>query len=149
MLIHKLNSLNDSTNNNDTLTLINEEQNVYDSSKTAPITDEQRLQKSEDSLKSVDPQRKKSKKEEKLQGKKININNAPKEELMLLPGVGESMAEKIILYRQEHKGFKKNEDMMKVKGIGKKKFEKLKDYITKVQIKTDAMRPYGIKGKAD
>jgi len=39
-----------------------------------------------------------------------------------LPGVGESMADKIIEYRKDHNGFKKIEDLMKVKGIGKKKF---------------------------
>ena len=39
------------------------------------------------------------------------------------------MAEKIMQYRTEHNGFKKPEDIMKVKGIGKKKFEKIKPYI--------------------
>jgi competence protein ComEA len=46
-----------------------------------------------------------------------------------LPGVGESTAEKIIKYRETHNGFKKIENIMKVKGIGKKKFDKLKEYI--------------------
>jgi len=47
----------------------------------------------------------------------------------MLPGVGESTADKIILYRENHNGFRKIEDIMKIKGIGKKKFEKLKPYI--------------------
>lgn len=59
----------------------------------------------------------------------ININTASAEELTDLPGVGESTAAKIISYREEKKGFKKPEDIMNVKGIGKKKFEKLKGYI--------------------
>jgi len=87
----------------------------------------QKLQTLEDSLKSTD--KKKSKKEEKLKPKSININTATKEILITLPGVGESTAEKIIKYRETHNGFKKIENIMKVKGIGKKKFEKLKDYI--------------------
>jgi competence protein ComEA len=87
----------------------------------------QKLQTAEDSLKSKE--RKKSKKEEKLKPKSININTATKEILITLPGVGESTAEKIIKYRETHNGFKKIENIMKVKGIGKKKFEKLKDYI--------------------
>ena len=74
--------------------------------------------------------KKKSKKELALKGVMININTASKEELMKLPGVGESMAEKIMLYRTSHNGFKKPEEIMKIKGIGKKKFEKIKPYIT-------------------
>ncbi len=72
----------------------------------------------------------KGSKEEKLKGRVININSAPKEELMLLPGIGESTAEKILMYRKEHNGFRKIEDIQKIKGIGKKKFEKLKPYIS-------------------
>jgi comEA protein len=87
----------------------------------------QKLQTTEDSLKTKG--KKKSKKEENLKLKSININTATKEILITLPGVGESTAEKIIKYRETHNGFKKIENIMKVKGIGKKKFEKLKDYI--------------------
>lgn len=87
----------------------------------------QKLQTAEDSLKSKG--KKKSKKEENLKLKSININTATKEILITLPGVGESTAEKIIKYREAHNWFKKIENIMKVKGIGKKKFEKLKDYI--------------------
>jgi comEA protein len=88
---------------------------------------QQKLQTAEDSLKTKG--KKKSKKEENLKPKSININTATKEILVLLPGVGESTAEKIIKYRELHKGFKKIEHIMKVKGIGKKKFENMKEYI--------------------
>ncbi len=67
-------------------------------------------------------------KEKLLPSQKININKASKSELMKLPGVGEAIALKIIEYREKQK-FNKPKDIMKVKGIGQKKYEKLKDYI--------------------
>ena len=86
---------------------------------------------SEDSLKSLDgKKKKKGKKGDDLKEKSININTATMEQLILLPGVGESTAEKILAYRKEYGGFKKIEDIMKIKGIGQKKFDKLKPYIT-------------------
>ncbi|MCU0373148.1 MAG: helix-hairpin-helix domain-containing protein [Ignavibacteria bacterium] len=81
-----------------------------------------------DSLK-TESKKKKTSKEDKLAGIQININTASKEQLIMLPGVGESTADKIIMYRENHNGFRKIEDIMKIKGIGKKKFEKLKPYI--------------------
>ena len=59
---------------------------------------------------------------------KININTASKVQLMKLPGVGESTAIKIIEYRKGN-SFGKPEDITKVKGIGAKKFEKMKPFI--------------------
>ncbi len=58
----------------------------------------------------------------------ININSASKDALMKLPGVGEKTAEAIIAMRT-HLPFRKPEDIMNVKGIGEKKFEKMKAYI--------------------
>jgi competence ComEA-like helix-hairpin-helix protein len=59
----------------------------------------------------------------------ININTASKVELMDLPGVGEKTSIKIINYRK-NKPFEKPEDIRKIKGIGPKKFAKMKDMIT-------------------
>ena len=61
--------------------------------------------------------------------KKISINTATREELIELPGIGPSMADKILEYRKQHP-FQSLEDIMNVKGIGIKMFEKLKDRIT-------------------
>lgn len=55
----------------------------------------------------------------------VNINTASVEELSTLPGIGQGTAEKIVDYRKDHK-FKKTTDLMEVKGIGEKKFEKIK-----------------------
>ncbi len=60
---------------------------------------------------------------------KININSASANQLMELPGVGESTANKIISYRNENR-FDKIEDIMNVAGIGEKKFEDMKEYIS-------------------
>jgi len=88
------------------------------------------IKSGEDILKNSDGKKKKGKKGEDLKEKSININYAPKEQLILLPGIGESTAEKILMYRKEYGSFKKIEDIMKIKGIGVKKFDKLKPYIT-------------------
>lgn len=61
--------------------------------------------------------------------KLVNINTATKEELMTLPGIGESKAESIIAYRQENGGFKTIEDIMKISGIKDAAFSKIKNYI--------------------
>ena len=62
--------------------------------------------------------------------KKISLNASSKQELMRLPGVGEVMAERILMYREEHGSFKTIDELQEVKGIGKKKFERLAPYIT-------------------
>ncbi|GAV22029.1 helix-hairpin-helix domain-containing protein [Carboxydothermus pertinax] len=64
------------------------------------------------------------------QSNKVNINTATLEELDKLPGVGPATAAKIIEYREQNGPFTTIEDIKKVKGIGDKKFESLKDYIT-------------------
>ncbi len=61
---------------------------------------------------------------------KISINKATLEELISLPGIGEKTALKIIEYRETYGPFWNIEDLKNVKGIGDKKFEKLKDYIS-------------------
>lgn len=59
----------------------------------------------------------------------ININTATAKELESLYGIGEKLAAAIIEYREEQP-FEKPEDIMKVKGIGTGKFDKIKDRIT-------------------
>lgn len=60
----------------------------------------------------------------------VNINTATTTELQTLPGIGASVATRILDYRQKNGGFKKVEDLMNVRGIGEKTFLKLKPLIT-------------------
>lgn len=59
----------------------------------------------------------------------LNINTATKEDLLSLKGIGEKKALSILEYRKI-KSFKKIEDIMEVKGIGKGLFEQIKNDIT-------------------
>ncbi len=61
---------------------------------------------------------------------KININTADKELLCTLPGIGQTRAQSIITYRQEHGKFASIEDIMQVSGIKESSFQKIKEYIT-------------------
>lgn len=61
---------------------------------------------------------------------KVSINNASKEELMTLPGIGESKAKDIIDYRTKNGPFKKIEDLKNIPGIGENVYNNLKENIT-------------------
>ena len=60
---------------------------------------------------------------------KVNINTATVEELKTLKGVGEKKAEAVIEYRKKNGSFKTKEDLMKVRGIGKKLFDSFQERI--------------------
>lgn len=64
------------------------------------------------------------------EAKKININTASQAELQKLPRIGEVVAQRIIDFREKNGKFKKIEELMKVRGIGEKTFDNLKDLIT-------------------
>lgn len=61
---------------------------------------------------------------------KVNINTANQSELDSLPGIGPSIAQKIIDYREENGNFKTIEELQNVKGIGDAKYEEIKDMVT-------------------
>lgn len=60
----------------------------------------------------------------------INLNTATSSDLIELSGIGQVIAERIVDYRNAYGGFKTKDDLLKVKGIGLKKLEKIKDQIS-------------------
>jgi competence protein ComEA len=60
---------------------------------------------------------------------KVNLNTATPSQLDSLPGIGPVIAERIIRFREDNGPFKRNEDLMNVRGIGEKTYLKLKDEI--------------------
>jgi competence protein ComEA len=69
--------------------------------------------------------------DQKENGKSVvNINTAGQADLERLPGIGPSLAKKILEFRQKNGSFKSPADLMAVQGIGEKKFEQLKALIT-------------------
>ena len=61
---------------------------------------------------------------------KININTASQGELTDLPGIGDTLAGRIIDYRQKHGSFLQVEDIRSVSGIGEKRYDAIKELIT-------------------
>ena len=60
----------------------------------------------------------------------VDINTAGVEELSTLPGIGEGLAGRIVHYREANGAFESVEALTEVSGIGEKKLEELRDYIT-------------------
>ena len=58
---------------------------------------------------------------------KVNLNSANAEQLQSLPGIGPAIAKNILDYRSKVGKFNKIEEIINVKGIGEKKFQKIKD----------------------
>lgn len=70
----------------------------------------------------------------------INLNSATASQLDLLPGVGDKQAKAIVAYRQKQP-FARPEEVVKVKGFGKKKFDRLKPHLTVSGATTLAVAP--------
>jgi len=62
-------------------------------------------------------------------GSGLDLNSATLEQLMLLPGIGETLGQRIIDYRTEHNGFTSVDELKQVSGIGDKKFEEIAPYV--------------------
>ncbi len=66
---------------------------------------------------------------EMLPGEKININTADADELTKLPGIGDTLAENIITYREENGDFDDIEEITEVTGIGEGRYDNIRSLI--------------------
>ncbi len=62
--------------------------------------------------------------------KPLDLNTATVEELQKLPGIGPTTAKAIVRFREKSGPFRRVEDLLAVRGITKRKLEKLRPYIT-------------------
>jgi competence protein ComEA len=60
---------------------------------------------------------------------RLDLNRASAGELESLPGIGTVLAQRVIAFRESAGRFQKIEDLRAVKGIGAKKFERLKSFV--------------------
>ena len=60
----------------------------------------------------------------------VNLNSASAAELQQVPGIGPSTAEKILQMRKSYGAFKSVDDLLAIKGIGPKRLEKMRKYLT-------------------
>lgn len=61
---------------------------------------------------------------------RIDLNTADKAALMTLDGIGETLAARIIAYREARGGFQSVEELLQVEGIGEKRFAAIREHIT-------------------
>ena len=66
----------------------------------------------------------------KVPEKPVNINTASSEELQTVPGIGPVTAEKILHMRKSYGAFKSVDDLLAIRGIGPKRIEKMRKYLT-------------------
>jgi competence protein ComEA len=60
----------------------------------------------------------------------VDVNTASEQQLMAVPGIGASLAKRIVQFRDQNGRFDKVDDLLKVQGVGEKSIEKLRPYLT-------------------
>jgi competence ComEA-like helix-hairpin-helix protein len=59
----------------------------------------------------------------------IDINRATVEDFSKLPGIGPKLAQRIVAFREKHGPFRRVEDLLAIRGIGHKKWKKIRPYL--------------------
>ena len=65
----------------------------------------------------------------------VDVNTADETDLTAVPGIGKSLARRIIEFREKNGPFTRVDDLLKVRGIGEKSIEKLRPYVTVAKAK--------------
>ena len=65
----------------------------------------------------------------------VDINTAGATELQSVPGIGKSLAERILAFREKNGAFGSVDDLLKIQGIGEKSLQKLRPYLTVTKAK--------------
>jgi competence protein ComEA len=60
----------------------------------------------------------------------LDLNRISMEDLCLIPGIGESLAQEIVAYRERRKRFQSVEELKKIRGIGEKQYKSIKSFFT-------------------
>jgi len=60
----------------------------------------------------------------------VNLNTATSAELQLVPGIGPATADRILEMRKSYGAFKSVDDLLAIKGIGAKRLDKMRKYLT-------------------
>jgi competence protein ComEA len=60
----------------------------------------------------------------------VDLNSASEDQPQEVPGIGPSLAKKIVDFRKENGPFKSVDDLLKVRGVGEKSLEKLRPHLT-------------------
>jgi len=72
----------------------------------------------------------------------IDLNRVSMEDLCLIPGIGTSLAQEIIAYREKRKAFRSVQELKQVKGIGEKKWKAIRGFfIVTLPDRVDPSRP--------
>lgn len=73
----------------------------------------------------------------------IDLNAAGRLELEKLPGIGPTLADRIVQHRDRYGPFRKPEDLMQVEGIGEKRYERIRLWVTIRNPKLETVRGEG------
>lgn len=60
----------------------------------------------------------------------VDLNKASENQLTEVPGIGPSLAKRIVEFRNENGDFRRVEDLLKIRGIGEKSFQKIRPHVT-------------------